>query len=71
MSATRTLHPSKVLPFIASVVCSNCGRACGDDELSECLRCGERYCECSWDCVCDQTAREIMERAGIEVTPCE
>ena len=54
---------SKLLAFVADVVCCNCGRACGDDELSECLLCGARYCECSWQCQCDRDAVEIMERA--------
>src|SRR4029077_8669496 len=45
--------------------CSNCGRVCGDDELNECLRCGEQYCEraACWECSCDREATEIVQRA--------
>jgi len=55
---------SNVLAFPVQLACPTCGRPCGEDELSECTRCGQRYCQQdSWDCECDRTAREILARA--------
>lgn len=60
MSATNT-----VLQFPIQLSCPTCGRACGDDELSECLRCGQRYCSNDeWTCQCDRDAVEIAERSA-------
>jgi hypothetical protein len=48
--------------------CPTCQRPCGEDELSECLRCGKQYCQqddWSESCPCDlikQTAHEIEQR---------
>ena len=59
MAATNT-----VLQFAVQHSCPTCGRACGEDELSECLRCGQRYCERdTWECQCDRDAAEIIERS--------
>jgi hypothetical protein len=60
MSANKILQ----FPLERVSTCPTCGRPCGDDELSECLRCGARYCQRdSWECECDRVAREIVERA--------
>lgn len=57
---------AKVLQFPVKHACPTCGRPCGEDELSECLRCGQKYCERdSWECQCDRTAREILLRGGM------
>jgi hypothetical protein len=66
----------KLLTFPITNPCSNCHRQCGDDELSECVRCGARYCSCSWECQCDRDAVEIVSRAveilnRAGVTTCE
>jgi hypothetical protein len=65
MAAINIVHRSMVLAFPITNACSNCQRQCGDDELSECLRCGARYCSCSWQCQCDRDAVEILSRAGV------
>ncbi len=40
-----------------------CGRACAEEDLSSCLRCGQRYCRYdSWECECDRQAAEMVER---------
>jgi hypothetical protein len=62
MSATQILAP--VLQFPVQHSCPTCNRACAEDELSECMRCGQQYCRFdSWDCECDRTAREMKQRA--------
>jgi hypothetical protein len=56
-----------VLSFPVTNPCSGCGRQCADDEMSECLRCGHRYCKrhgCEV-CACDRTAVELAQRAEI------
>lgn len=56
---------SNVLAFPAQLSCPTCGRACGDDELSECLRCGQQYCSGDdWTCQCDRDSTELMQRAS-------
>ena len=53
-----------VLLFHVQLSCPTCGRACGDDEVSECIRCGQRHCQYdSWECQCDRDAAEIVQRA--------
>jgi hypothetical protein len=65
MSANTSLQLGTLLIFPITNACSNCQRQCGDDELSECLRCGARYCSCSWECQCDRDAVEILSRAEV------
>lgn len=58
---------AKVLTFPITNPCSGCGRQCGDDELSECLRCGHRYCKqagCEV-CACDRFALEMAQRMEV------
>lgn len=56
-----------LLAFPVQFSCPTCGRACGEDELSECLRCGQQYCERdSWQCQCDRDAAEILQRGGMQ-----
>lgn len=55
---------SNVLAFPAQTICPTCERACSEEDLSECLRCGQQYCsEDSWECECDRQATEIVDRA--------
>jgi hypothetical protein len=59
MSATHIL-----LQFPIQFSCPTCSRPCGEDELSECLRCGQRYCsQDSWEYQCDRDAAEMQQRA--------
>jgi hypothetical protein len=54
-----------MLSFPVQHACPTCNRPCSDEDLSECLRCGQQYCsQDSWECDCDRTAREIIERGG-------
>jgi len=71
---TSTAHGvrGKMLEFkLPTEPCANCKRECNPDDLSMCLRCDTRYCKCSWDCPCDRLAREMVQRAGLEVLSCE
>lgn len=53
-----------VIQFPVTVVCPTCGKPCSDEDLSECLRCGQQYCsKDSWECACDRQAEEIHLRA--------
>jgi hypothetical protein len=65
-AATAAYHPimsATVVDFQVQTKCPTCGRPCGADELSECLRCGQLYCSNdSWNCGCDTDARESMDR---------
>ena len=57
---------TNLLMFPTQLTCPTCGRPCGEDELSECLRCGQQYCQRdSWECECDRIAAEIIDRAGM------
>jgi len=59
MSAT-----SNLLDFPVQHSCPTCNRVCSEEDLSECLRCGQQYCsKDSWECACDREADEILERA--------
>src|SRR5258706_10429303 len=72
--STSTAHGvrGKMLEFkLPTEPCANCKRECNPDDLSMCLRCDTRYCKCSWDCPCDRFAREMVQRAGLEVLSCE
>jgi len=44
--------------FFPHQPCESCGRLCTDDELGECLTCGERSCgirsDCTGECACDR-----------------
>jgi len=56
-----------VLSFPARTTCPCCGRACGEDELSECYTCGGKFCgsanrNCKSLCECDRLAAEFAER---------
>ena len=58
------MSSSTVLKFPVRFSCPTCQRPCGEDELSECLRCGQRYCSNdSWDCQCDLDALDMLNRA--------
>ena len=49
--------------FPVQFSCPTCSRPCCEDDLSECLRCGLRYCQSdSWECQCDRDAAEILSR---------
>jgi hypothetical protein len=55
---------TNVLSFPVETSCPSCNRPCSEEDLSECLRCGQQYCsKDSWVCVCDREAEEVMERA--------
>jgi hypothetical protein len=55
---------AKLLAFPVQHVCPTCNRPCSDEDLSECLRCGQQYCsKDSWECDCDRRAQDIIERA--------
>jgi len=57
-----------LLQFPAQHVCPTCNRPCGQDELSECLRCGRQYCKHDdWTCQCDRDAADILSRAGVSL----
>jgi hypothetical protein len=63
MSANTSLQLGTLLAFPVQHECPTCKRACSDEDLSECLSCGQKYCQFdSWDCACDRFAREIVER---------
>lgn len=56
---------ASLLAFPVQFSCPTCKRPCGEDELSECLRCGQRYCSNDdWTCQCDRDAVEILERGN-------
>jgi hypothetical protein len=58
---------NKILNFPVQHACPTCGRPCGADELSECTRCGQQYCQRdSWECECDPIAREIVQRGEMK-----
>lgn len=58
--------PGKLLAFPVQHTCPTCHRACSPEDLSECIRCGQQYCnQDSWDCECDRTAREIVQRGSL------
>jgi hypothetical protein len=65
MSAKEILPvTATVLAFPVQFSCPTCSRPCGEDELSDCLRCGQRYCSHDdWTCQCDRDAAEILSRA--------
>jgi len=65
-----------VLSFPAAVTCQSCGRACGEDELSDCSECGDTFCgsaksNCRSICSCDRladylhTLRELRDKSGL------
>ena len=55
---------SQVIAFPVQHACPTCSTACAEDELSECLRCGQKYCQRdTWECQCDRDAAEIVKRA--------
>lgn len=61
---------TNVLSFPIQTECPTCGRACSDEDLSECLRCGQRYCsKDSWECACDREAAEVIDRGTRHVAP--
>jgi hypothetical protein len=62
-STSLQLGMATLLAFPVQHSCPTCGRMCSPEELSQCLRCGQQYCKHdSWECECDRTAREIVER---------
>jgi hypothetical protein len=72
MEANPSVTPSaKILAFPTTNPCSGCGRQCADDELSQCLRRGARYCERAecWECQCDRDALEMVQRAHLLTGP--
>jgi hypothetical protein len=65
-----------VISFPVQTKCPCCGRACGEDELSACYRCGEKFCgsaktNCRSICDCDRLAdhlhavRELRDKPGL------
>jgi hypothetical protein len=62
----KQVSKAKLLAFPVQHSCPTCGRMCSPEELSECLRCRQLYCsKDSWDCECDRTAREIVQRGSL------
>ena len=65
MQTDSSLTPScKIIQFPVQHACPKCQQPCGEDELSQCLRCGAKYCgnpKC-WQCDCDLFAEEIAYR---------
>ena len=65
MSATN-----KILAFPVQHSCPKCGRVCSEEDLSDCLRCGQQYCSKDiWECQCNRNADEIVERAQRGMNP--
>jgi hypothetical protein len=61
---------TNVVAFPAQTNCPTCGRACSDEDLSECLRCGQQYCSRdSWECECDREAAEVIDRGTRPMVP--
>lgn len=55
---------SNVIDFPTITSCPTCNRPCSEEDLSECLRCGQQYCSRdTWECACDREADEVVERA--------
>ena len=57
---------SLIVPFPPQHVCPTCNRVCSPEDLSECLTCGQQYCQrndCDWTCACDRYAVEMYQRA--------
>ena len=64
VAAVHSIVLGTIIDSPVQTKCPTCGRPCGADELSECLRCGQLYCSNdSWNCGCDTDAREIKDRA--------
>ena len=60
-----------VIEMPATLRCDSCGRACGDDELSTCDWCGERFCgsaksNCKSECVCDRFAAHVAQLISLQ-----
>jgi hypothetical protein len=57
---------AKVLEFPEDKIhpCPTCDRACSDEELFGCLRCGQQYCKHDdWDdCACGRMAEDLARR---------
>lgn len=52
-----------IIAFPVQYKCPTCSRACAEEDLSQCLRCGQRYCRYdSWECICDRDAADMVER---------
>jgi hypothetical protein len=54
----------------AAVICGSCGKACSEDELSECPTCGDKYCgsaktNCKAVCSCDRLALDLVDRVAM------
>jgi hypothetical protein len=57
---------AKILRFPVQHACPTCQRPCGEDELSQCLRCGQKWCQFdTGECECDRFAREMAQRAQV------
>lgn len=56
---------SVVVSFPSGFKCPSCNRSVSEEDLSECLTCGQKYCsskECDWSCGCDRVAADIALR---------
>jgi hypothetical protein len=58
---------TNVLSFPTQTTCPCCGRACGEEDLSECYTCGGKFCgstksDCRSICECDRLAADFAER---------
>lgn len=57
-----------IIDFPVQHKCPTCNRACSEEDLSQCLRCGQRYCRRDdWECECDRDASDMMSRAQTSV----
>jgi hypothetical protein len=62
-----------VLNFPAAVTCQSCGRPCGEDELSECYACGDKFCgsartNCKSICSCDRLAGYLADVLAVGIS---
>ncbi len=57
-----------LLQFPVQFACPTCGKPCSEDDLSECLTCGQQYCShpaCDWTCACDHMAADLAQRVSM------
>jgi hypothetical protein len=55
MSATA------VIAFPAQTACPVCKRPCGEDELSSCYTCHDKFCQHCSECSCDRLAAMVAD----------
>jgi hypothetical protein len=55
------MSAATVIAFPVQTACPVCHRACGEDELSYCYTCEDKFCRHCSECSCDRVGAELAD----------